>query len=232
MSATAAIANAVNESPTRPSSEGATTRSGHEPWSSIAATPTLSAARLRERAAATAGRAVVFDEETSSRRQLCGELAAGGWAVTTVHELDGLRAAIAPRDGTPGPDLPDLIVAEYRLAGKSVLDLLACVPPSLWPRLVIVTAYGSVASAVRAVKLGVAGYLVKPARADHVLHAAGYDATSPDDAPPSYVSLDRAIWEVLNEAVEQAGTVSGAARRLGLHARSLRRMLAKYPPAR
>jgi ActR/RegA family two-component response regulator len=40
------------------------------------------------------------------------------------------------------------------------------------------------------------------------------------------------MWEVLNEAVETAGSVSGAARRLGLHARSLRRMLAKYPPSR
>ena len=227
MSPTAA-AHAVNESPVRPPSEVSTTRSAHDTWSPIAATPTRTAVR-RERAAAEPGRALVFDEETSSRRQLCGDLTAAGWEVTALHELDALRAAIAPRDGAPEPDL---VVAEYRLAGKSVLDLLACVPPALWSRLVIVTAYGSVASAVRAVKLGVAGYLVKPARGAHVLHAAGRDPTAPDEAPPSYVSLDRAIWEVLNEAVEQAGTVSGAARRLGLHARSLRRMLAKYPPAR
>jgi two-component system, response regulator RegA len=171
-------------------------------------------------------RAVVLDEDTSSRRQLCGELAAAGSEVAVVVDAVGLAGALTG-------DEPDLVVAEYRQLGKSVADLLERVPPALWSRLVIVTAYGSVASAVRAVKLGVAGYLVKPARGAQVLHAAGYQAPAPgpgDDA--AYLSLDRAIWEVLNEAVEQAGTVSGAARRLGLHARSLRRMLAKYPPAR
>jgi len=173
--------------------------------------------------------AVVLDEETSSQRQLCGELVACGWEVTTVHDLAGLRAAIDVRDG--GRE-PDLVVAEYRLAGKSVVDLLDRVPRALWARLVIVTAYGSVASAVRAVKLGVGGYLVKPARGAHVLRAAGHDTAVVDEASAPCLSLDRAIWEVLNEAIEQVGTVSGAARRLGLHARSLRRMLAKYPPAR
>jgi two-component system response regulator RegA len=176
---------------------------------------------------ATCRRAVVLDEDTSSRRQLCSDLAAAGCQVAVVVDGDGLAGALAAGDE------PDLVVAEYRQLGKSVADLLERVPPALWSRLVIVTAYGSVASAVRAVKLGVAGYLVKPARGVQVLHAAGYQAPAPDDeSSAAYLSLDRAIWEVLNAAVEQAGTVSGAARRLGLHARSLRRMLAKYPPAR
>jgi len=143
--------------------------------------------------------------------------------------MDDLLRAIRDSDSAAGPDL---VVAEYRLAGKCVLDLLEAVPRELWPRLVIVTSYGSVASAVRAIKLGVGGYLVKPASGAHVLRAAGREVAAPEETPASYLSLDRAIWEVLNEAVEQAGTVSGAARRLGLHARSLRRMLAKYPPSR
>jgi two-component system response regulator RegA len=208
MSATpaAAVAVAPNES------------SPHDVWSSTWQPAPRSHERTR--------RAVVLDEATSSQRQLCAELASCGWTVVTVHEIAGLRAAI-------GSSEPDLVVAEYRLAGKSIVDLLECIPRALWSRLVVVTAYGSVASAVRAVKLGVGGYLVKPAGGAHVLRAVGHDAAGSDDVPvSSYLSLDRAIWEVLNEAVEQAGTVSGAARRLGLHARSLRRMLAKYPPAR
>ena len=95
------------------------------------------------------------------------------------------------------------------------------------------------ASAGRAVKLGVGVYLITPARGDLVLRAAGYTAAgdAPDvmalqNAAQPYLSLDRAIWEFLTQAVEDAGTLSGAARLLGLHARSLRRMLAKYPPAR
>ena len=180
-------------------------------------------------APATTRRAVVLDEETSSLRQLCADLVIAGCQVVAVHDLASLGAAL-----DTSPTEPDLVIAEYRLAGKCLSDLLVHVPRALWSRLVIVTSYGSVASAVRAVKLGVGGYLVKPARGVQVLRAAGYEVAdaNEDEVPASYLSLDRAIWEVLNEAVEQAGTVSGAARRLGLHARSLRRMLAKYPPQR
>ena len=231
MSATFASTRAVSESPRRPSRKPAVP--AQDDWPSvaapIAARAALPAAPAPARVARVAGRAVVLDVETSSRRQLCGELAACSWDVAIVESVDGLLAAIRVGQDAPGPDL---VVAEYRLAGKCVLDLLDAVPREMWPRLVIVTSYGSVASAVRAIKLGVGGYLVKPASGVHVLRAAGHEAPAPDETPASYLSLDRAIWEVLNEAVEQAGTVSGAARRLGLHARSLRRMLAKYPPAR
>lgn len=228
MSATAAITRAVSESPRRPSTRPASPSDDH--WTSVPApiAAAASAPPAPVRAARVDGRAVVLDVETSSRRQLCGELAAGGWEITVADDLEGLlRSVQAGADGAQ----PDLVVAEYRLAGKCVLDLLDAVPRELWPRLVIVTSYGSVASAVRAIQLGVRGYLVKPASGADVLRAAGHEA-APPEAPGSYLSLDRAIWEVLTEAVEQAGTVSGAARRLGLHARSLRRMLAKYPPSR
>ena len=176
-------------------------------------------------------RTIVVDAERSSQRRLVDELARLGCEARVVSEIAELRGELA-RDGGP----PDLIAAEYRLAGKRLDDLLAVVPEALWPRLVIVTSYASIASAVRAVKLGVGGYLVKPARADQVLRAVGYavdgdDAEAVDGAQP-YRSLDRAIWEFLTLAVEDAGTLSGAARLLGLHARSLRRMLAKYPPPR
>lgn len=229
MSATAASTRAVSESPRRPSTRPA--RHSIDHWTSAPA-PIAAAAPAPPSpapAARVAGRAVVLDVETSSRRQLCGELAAGGWDITVVDDLEGLLRHI--QAGADGSE-PDLLVAEYRLAGKCVLDLLDAVPRELWPRLVIVTSYGSVASAVRAIQLGVRGYLVKPASGADVLRAAGHEAAAAEDAPASYLSLDRAIWEVLTEAVEQAGTVSGAARRLGLHARSLRRMLAKYPPSR
>ncbi len=176
-------------------------------------------------------RAIIVDAERSSQRRLCDDLTRLGCEVCVLSEIADLRDAL---DG----DAPvDVIAAEYRLAGKRLDDLLAVVPEALRPRLVIVTAYASIASAVRAVKLGVGGYLVKPAHGDQVLRAAGF--TMPDADPEAaaaleaaqpYRSLDRAIWEFLTLAVEDAGTLSGAARLLGLHARSLRRMLAKYPP--
>ena len=178
-------------------------------------------------------RAIVVDAERSSQRTLCQDLVQLGCACRVVSDIAELRDEIASNGA------PDLIAAEYRLAGKRLDDLLEVVPQALWPRLVIVTAYASIASAVRAVKLGVGGYLIKPARGDQVLRAAGYTAAgdAPDvaalqNAAQPYLSLDRAIWEFLTQAVEDAGTLSGAARLLGLHARSLRRMLAKYPPPR
>ena len=179
-------------------------------------------------------RAIIVDAERSSQRTLCQDLIQLGCACRVVSEIAELRSEITGDDVAP-----DLIAAEYRLAGKRLDDVLDAVPQALWPRLVIVTAYASIASAVRAVKLGVGGYLIKPARGDQVLRSAGY--TVPGDAPDllalqntaqPYLSLDRAIWEFLTQAVEDAGTLSGAARLLGLHARSLRRMLAKYPPPR
>lgn len=178
-------------------------------------------------------RAIIVDAERSSQRVLRDDLVRLGCETCVISEIAELRVELA------GGDAPDLIAAEYRLAGKRLDDLLVALPRPLWPRLVIVTAYASIASAVRAVKLGVGGYLVKPARGDQVLRAAGYAA--PGDAPDvaalrddsqPHLSLDRAIWEFLTQAVEDAGTLSGAARLLGLHARSLRRMLAKYPPPR
>jgi two-component system response regulator RegA len=179
-------------------------------------------------------RTIVVDAERSSQRTLCQDLIQLGCACHVVSELAELRAELSGGNGAP-----DLIAAEYRLAGKRLDDLLAIVPQALWPRLVIVTAYASIATAVRAVKLGVGGYLIKPARGDQVLRAAGYpvhgdapDVLALQNTAQPYLSLDRAIWEFLTQAVEDAGTLSGAARLLGLHARSLRRMLAKYPPPR
>jgi len=178
-------------------------------------------------------RVIIVDAERSSQRRLSDDLVHQGCEVRVVTEIADLRHALA------GDAEVDVIAAEYRLAGKRLDDLLAVIPQAMWPRLVIVTSYASIASAVRAVKLGVGGYLVKPAHGDQVLRAAGY--AIPDDDPEAagrleaaqpYRSLDRAIWEFLTLAVEDAGTLSGAARLLGLHARSLRRMLAKYPPPR
>jgi two-component system response regulator RegA len=170
---------------------------------------------------------IVVDAERVSQRMLCRDLEQLGCTVHALADITALAEVLATV-------APDVLAVEYRLAGKRLDDVLAIVPEPLWRRMVIVTSYASVASAVRAVKLGVAGYLAKPSRGDQVLRAAGFALPGDTvvDAASPHLSLDRAIWEVLTQAVEDAGTLSGAARLLGLHARSLRRMLAKYPPPR
>jgi two-component system, response regulator RegA len=130
---------------------------------------------------------------------------------------------------------PELAVVDLRIgddSGLAVLrDLLAKDPAT---RVVMLTGYGSIATAVEAIKLGAVHYLTKPADADQIL-AALYRNSAPEEAvvPGEPLSLARAEWEHINQVLMSvSGNISEAARRLGLHRRSLQRKLAKYPPSR
>jgi two-component system response regulator RegA len=102
----------------------------------------------------------------------------------------------------------------------------------------VLTGYGSIATALDAVKLGAAHYLTKPASADDILASFArvtgegsleIEEPDPDDVP----SLDRVEWEHIHRVLaDSGGNVSEAARRLGLHRRSLQRKLGKYPAKR
>jgi two-component system response regulator RegA len=95
---------------------------------------------------------------------------------------------------------------------------------------VVLTGYGSIATAVESIKLGAAGYLTKPANADQIV--AAFDGTRPTDDVPA-PSLARVEWEHIQRIlVDCSGNVSQAARILGIHRRSLQRKLAKRPVSR
>jgi two-component system response regulator RegA len=102
-------------------------------------------------------------------------------------------------------------------------------------RVLVLTGYGSIANAVDAVRLGAVGYLQKPADADMVLAAlaraeAGPLAAAPDYEPPS---LDRAEWEHIQRVLaDHGGNISLAARKLGIHRRTLQRKLDRFAPRR
>ena len=102
-------------------------------------------------------------------------------------------------------------------------------------KVVVLTGYGSIASAIEAMRLGATHYLPKPATVDDILAAFRRDDVPPHTAGASAAektpSLARAEWEHMNRVLTDAGgNVSEAARRLGLHRRSLQRKLNKYPP--
>jgi two-component system response regulator RegA len=128
---------------------------------------------------------------------------------------------------------PDLVVTELRVGGKgvfSMIDGFAGLDGA--PRFVVATAYPSVATAVRAVRAGVTAYLVKPVSIDAIVSAVDPDAAAGDDRRTlAWPSLDRTIWEYINQVFIVEGSVAAAARRMGIDRRSLRRMLAKYPPS-
>jgi two-component system response regulator RegA len=132
---------------------------------------------------------------------------------------------------------PEYVVVDLRMPGKSgidvVRDLLALDPSTL---AVVLTGYGSIATAVEAVRAGAIDYLTKPADADDIIAAfnrrtapAGTAASEPESVP----SLARVEWEHINRVLNDCGgNLSRAARLLGVHRRSLQRKLGKYPAPR
>ena len=134
-------------------------------------------------------------------------------------------------------DSPEYAVVDLRMPGPSGLELLKGlreIDPTT--RLVMLTGYGSIATAVEAVKLGAAHYLTKPADLDDLLAAFDRFDLPPGEAPPAPTevpSLARIEWEHINRVLTDCGgNVSQAARLLGLHRRSLQRKLSKYPVGR
>lgn len=148
-----------------------------------------------------------------------------------VHAAATLARARAIAEADP----PEYVVLDLRVGQESGLTLIpALLALDAETRVVVLTGYGSVATAVDAVRRGAVHYLTKPADADEILAAfqgeTGASAAAPDWQP---MSLDRVQWEHINRVlVECGGNISEAARVLGLHRRSLQRKLGKYPSAR
>jgi two-component system response regulator RegA len=134
-------------------------------------------------------------------------------------------------------DTPEYVVVDLRMPGKSgidvVRDLLALDPSTL---AVVLTGYGSIATAVEAVKAGAVDYLTKPADADDIIAAFNRRTAPPGETPaePETVpSLARVEWEHINRVLTDCGgNLSRAARLLGVHRRSLQRKLGKFPTPR
>jgi two-component system, response regulator RegA len=132
---------------------------------------------------------------------------------------------------------PRFVLSELKLGSES---LQAWIPRFVRriaiERFVVVTSYPSIATAVYWVRRGVADYLTKPTSPAALLRAIeAATAINPCDAADASVqwpSLDRTIWEYLQQVYTLSGSMSEAARRLQVDRRSLRRMLNRMPPHR
>jgi two-component system response regulator RegA len=131
-----------------------------------------------------------------------------------------------------GEDPPELAVVDLRMPGRSGLEVVRHLRAlDAQTRVVVLTGYGSIATAVEAMKLGAVNYLAKPADADQVLAALGVTEPSDAGAGAQTPSLARVEWEHIHRVLQDCdNNVSEAARRLGLHRRSLQRKLARIPP--
>ena len=174
-----------------------------------------------------APRILLVDDDGSLRERLLRAFKSRG--------LDARGAAHADEAVSVAAEFaPTHAVIDLRMPGRSGPELLSELLER-WPalRALVLTGYGSIATAVSSVRQGAVDYLSKPADADQILAALGL-ATSPltdDDA--SAPSLARVEWEHIQRVLADCGgNVSQAARALGLHRRTLQRKLTTYPPRR
>ena len=118
-------------------------------------------------------------------------------------------------------------------SGLELLRDLTSIDPTT--KVVILTGYGSIATAVEAMRLGARDYLTKPCHADRILAAfeAEPERAREDELPYEVPSLARLEWEHIERVLREcSGNISRAARVLGMHRRTLQHKLAKFPVAR
>jgi two-component system response regulator RegA len=171
---------------------------------------------------------LIVDDDEVFRKRLGRAFDERGYDVCLAESYAaGLAAAQA--------DPPELAILDLRMEGRSGLELLqALLKLDPATKVVVLTGYGSIATAVDAIRLGATYYLPKPADVDDILNAFSRGerpALEPPAAAHSVPSLARAEWEHISRVLSDCGNnISEAARRLSIHRRSLQRKLQKYPP--
>jgi two-component system response regulator RegA len=168
---------------------------------------------------------LLLDDDAVLRVRLGRALESRGFEMTLAESVEEAVAAVR---ASP----PAFAVLDMRLedgSGLSVVDVLREVRPDA--RVIMLTGYGNIATAVAAVKAGVIDYLSKPADADNVVTAllAGEGGSPPP--PDNPMSADRVRWEHIQRVYQLCGcNVSETARRLNMHRRTLQRILSKRAP--
>lgn len=168
---------------------------------------------------------LLVDDDALFRRTLARSLERRGFVIVTAATIDGAVAAAAALN-------PDFALIDLKLGSESGIDLIAplrAAQPTM--RIVVVTGYASVATAVVAMKRGADHYLAKPVTIDAIQRALGLSSpTAAAESVPTMTPLSRLEWEHIQQAlVDSEGSISGAARLLGMHRRTLQRKLAKRP---
>jgi two-component system response regulator RegA len=182
---------------------------------------------MQDFSASSAGdrRVLIVDDDAPLRNRLARAMEQRGFAaIPAASVAEGIELG----SGNP----PAYAVVDLRLEdgnGMEVVQALRAARPDI--RIVILTGYGNIATAVRAIKAGAVDYLTKPVDADTVA-AALLETERPLPPPPEEpMSADRVRWEHIQRVFEQCDrNVSETARRLKMHRRTLHRILNKHAP--
>lgn len=172
---------------------------------------------------------LVVEDDEVFRTRVARALSNRGYDVRTAADC-------AEAEALAKADSPELALVDLRMPGGSGLELVRVLKQiDAATKVVVLTGYGSIATATDAMRLGATHYLAKPASTDEIVAAFERDKVPPlvvvDGDESTTPSLARAEWEHINRVLTDAGgNISEAARRLGIHRRSLQRKLQKYPP--
>ncbi|MGE4610351.1 MAG: ActR/PrrA/RegA family redox response regulator transcription factor [Paracoccaceae bacterium] len=168
---------------------------------------------------------LLLDDDEPFLRRLARAMEKRGFSVTTAQSIAEGKGAVANKPAA-------YAVVDLRLEdgnGLDVVEMLREKRPDA--RIVVLTGYGAIATAVAAVKIGATDYLSKPADANDITNAL---LTRPENKPPppeNPMSADRVRWEHIQRVFELCDrNVSETARRLNMHRRTLQRILAKRSP--
>jgi two-component system response regulator RegA len=170
------------------------------------------------------GRLLIVDDDERFAETLARAMRRRGYSALVAHSVS---TALRLARGSP----PDAAVVDLRINDDSGLDLvvpLRKLDPGM--RIIVLTGYASIATAVTAIKLGADNYLPKPVTASALLGALEGNATAADPQPSDPMSPRRLEWEHIQRVLaEHAGNISATARALKMHRRTLQRKLAKRP---
>jgi len=170
---------------------------------------------------------LVVDDDQTFRQRLCRAFRDRG---CEAHEVGTREETLQLATNVS----PDLVLLDLKMPNLSGLDLIQDIKKlDSTIAVVILTGYGSIPTAMQALKLGADHYVSKPADAEQILDAYRELTTDPagKHAPTTVPSLARVEWEHIQRVLSDcSGNITQAAKLLGIHRRSLQRKLSKYPP--
>ena len=173
------------------------------------------------------GRLLLVEDDEAFAWAASRALARRGYEVMHADRFERARELVEVEEF-------EYAVLDLNLGNCTSLDLIAPLReqnPGM--RILVLTGYASIATAVRAIKLGADNYLAKPADTDEILTALLTDSKPDADAELQPMSVRRLEWEHIQRVLEQNdGNISATARQLNMHRRTLQRKLQKRPVSR
>ena len=172
-------------------------------------------------------RLLLVDDDETFCQVLASAFTSRGYSVAVAHDVPN---AIQLAEEEP----PEFAVVDLKMPGPSGLTLVEKLATlDEHTKIVVLTGYASIATAVQAIKLGAVQYITKPANVYDIIQAFGDTANAKEAISDTRPSPNRLEWEYLQKVLtDNNGNISETARALGMHRRTLQRKLNKYPTKR